>query len=79
MNNANTASASFLTGFKARMAARDLQASLKIADTRKRENAAARARCVADKDLTALLENEAARRGERFSWANYFRNIRIND
>lgn len=61
-----------------RLFANDLAAMLALADARKAENAAARARCMANRELEATLRAEAERRGEIFSWSVYFRNIGIN-
>lgn len=67
----------FAADFRARMFARDLAHAMALRDTRKRENAEVRARCMADKELVALLQSEAQRRGEVLNWAEYFRNIDI--
>lgn len=80
MTNANpAASQSFRSRFEARMFARDLAVMVRLSDERKRENAAARARCKANVELVELLTSEAARRGRSLDWNEYFRNIGIAD
>lgn len=56
----------------------DLTAMLRLSDARRAELAAARARCVADAGLVAVLTEQAARRGEPgIDWPDYFRNARL--
>lgn len=57
----------------ARFFAADLASCIRLADARKAENARARARCLANKDLTAVLLADAQRRGEPgIDWNGYF-------
>ena len=67
------------SNIQARMFARDLAACIAAADARKAENAKARAASMANEELSSLLRDSAERRGEVFSWADYFRNAGIND
>ncbi len=61
-------------GFRA-----DLRACLALRDARAAENAAARARVLANVELCAQLASAAQRRGQReIDWADYFRNAGIN-
>ncbi len=57
----------------------DLRACLALRDARAAENAAARARVLANVELCAQLASDAQRRGQReIDWADYFRNAGIN-
>ena len=55
-------------------------ATLALYDARKADNAAARARCLANSELRACLVAESVRRGLGGSvdWAEYFRNAGIS-
>jgi len=65
-------------GVRERMAARDLESSLRVSDARKAENAAARARAKGNPELHAALLEQARRRGHSdVDWASYFRNAGI--
>ena len=58
---------------KQRFAARDLATCIALADARKAENAAARSRMQANKELCDQLLSEARRRGEdSINWTAYF-------
>lgn len=57
----------------------DLRACLALRAALAAENAAARARVLADVELCAQLESDALRRGQReIDWPDYFRNAGIN-
>jgi len=59
--------------------ASDLRACLALRDARAAENAAARARVLANVELCAQLQSDAMRRGQReIDWPEYFRNAGIN-
>jgi len=61
-----------------RLAARDLQACLALADARKAENVAARRRMQSNAELCAALLESAKRRGESaIDWEGYFRNLGV--
>ncbi len=61
-----------------RFASRDLAACIALSDARKAENAAARARMLANPELTACLLADAKRRGHaEIDWADYFRNAGV--
>lgn len=67
-----------MTGFERRMFEADLRACLARDAARKAENAAWRARCLANTELAALLLEDAKRRGEPgIDWNAYFVNLGI--
>jgi hypothetical protein len=56
----------------------DYRACIALADARKRENAAARARCLASPVLGAVLLDAARRRGlASVDWVEYFVSVGI--
>ncbi len=64
--------------FAAKQFAADFAYMLAMADKRKAENAAARARMQADAELCTVLLTEAQRRGQvAIDWAEYFRNCDV--
>ena len=65
-------------GIRERLALADYRACLALADARKAENAAARARCMGNAELAAELLRQAERRGEPgIDWPGYFTRLGI--
>lgn len=64
--------------FARRAFERDLARCVELDRQRKAENAAARARMLANPELVAELQREASRRGRsEIDWAEYFRNAGV--
>jgi hypothetical protein len=57
----------------------DLAACIELSDARRRENAQARVRAMANPELAAELARDSMRRGlPGIDWTGYFQNLGIN-